>query len=276
MMKLMYITNEPEIARAIQNAGVDRIFIDLEINGKYKRQGHRDTVISHHELSDVSNIRSAINTAEILVRINPLFEGTKNEIDEAIVRGADILMLPMFKEAWEVAAFIDLVDKRVKVSLLLETYEALLNLDEILEIQGIDEIHIGLNDLHLSMERTFMFELLSDGTVEYACKKIKAKDIRVGFGGIAKIGQGILPAEMILAEHFRLGSEMAILSRTFHERSTDLNDLNKKMIIEDEIKRIRDMEKQLGFWVEEQILQNQKDVQLLVNIITTKILQEMK
>lgn len=274
MMKLMYITNEPEIAEVIQKAGVDRIFIDLEINGKYERQGHKDTVISHHELSDISKIRNVLDVAELLVRVNPLYEGSKEEINEAISRGADVLMLPMFKEAWEVAAFITLVNKRVKVSLLLETYEALLNLDEILEVDGIDEIHIGLNDLHLSMERTFMFELLSDGTVEYACKKIKAKNITVGFGGIAKIGQGILPAEMILAEHFRLGSEMAILSRTFHGRSTNLDDLNQKMIVEDEIKRIREMESQLKIWSKEQLLQNQKDVQLLVKIITSKILQE--
>ena len=273
-MKLMYITNDTEVAKAVQNAGVDRIFIDLEIMGKYERQGHLDTVISHHEMKDVSKIRDVIDAAKLLVRLNPLHSETKKEVNQAILNGADILMLPMFKKATEVADFINFVDKRVEVSLLLETYEALLNIDDILKVEGIDEIHIGLNDLHLNMERTFMFELLSDGTVENVSKKIKEKNIRFGFGGIAKIGQGMLSAEKILAEHYRLGSEMVILSRAFHAKSKDVSDLNRNMVIKDEIEKIRAMEAQLKFWSEEQLVQNQKDVRLLVNRITTKILKE--
>jgi hypothetical protein len=270
----MYITNNVDVAIAVQNAGVDRIFVDLEIRGKILRQGHLDTVISHHQMSDVSRLREVVNNAELLVRLNPLYEGTKEEVDEAIENGADVLMLPMFKEAWEIAAFVTLVNKRAKVSLLLETYEALLNLDDILEVEGIDEIHVGLNDLHLSMKKTFMFELLGDGTVEYASKKIKKRGIRFGFGGIAKIGHGVLPAEMILAEHHRIGSEMAILSRAFHSKSNSVSDLNQNLIVKDEIQKIREMENQLKFWHYDQFLQNQKDVQLLVKIITSKILQE--
>lgn len=269
-MKLMYITNDTNVAKAVQNAGVDRIFIDLEIMGKDERQGHLDTVISRHQMSDVSTIREVIDTADLLVRLNPLYDGTEQEVEEAIGSGADILMLPMFKDSKEVATFVGLVSRRATVSLLLETSEALQNLDEILEIEGIDEIHIGLNDLHLSMERTFMFELLSDGTVEYASRKIKEKKIRFGFGGIARIGQGILPAEKILAEHCRLGSEMAILSRAFHAKSKDINDLKVNMVIKDEIEKIRTMEDQLKLWTEEQLKQNREDVQLLVKKIIRK------
>ena len=61
----------------------------------------------------------------------------------------------------------------------------------------------------------FMFELLVDGTIEMLCKKIKAKGIPYGFGGIAQLRQGTLPAENIIAGHYRLGSSMAILSRSF-------------------------------------------------------------
>lgn len=60
-----------------------------------------------------------------------------------------------------------------------------------------------------------MFELLADGTVEMLCNKFKAKGIPYGFGGIAQLGQGDLPAEYVIAEHYRLGSSMAILSRSF-------------------------------------------------------------
>ena len=99
--------------------------------------------------------------------------------------------------------------------MLLETKEAEQCLDDVLKVDGIDEIHIGLNDLHLSYGLTFMFELLSNGTVERICNKVRAKGIPYGFGGLSTIGDGILPAEKIMVEHYRLGSSRAILSRGF-------------------------------------------------------------
>ena len=113
-----------------------------------------------------------------------------------------------------------------KVCLLLETPEAVDNLDEILAIKGIDYIHIGLNDLHLGYKKKFMFELLSDGTVENIINKIKQTDIKYGFGGIARLGHGDLPAEMIITEHYRLKSTMAIVSRKFYD-SKKITDADK-------------------------------------------------
>lgn len=37
-LKLMYITNNPEVAEIAQNYGVDRIWIDMEYKGKDERQ----------------------------------------------------------------------------------------------------------------------------------------------------------------------------------------------------------------------------------------------
>lgn len=56
-LKLMYITNRPEIAQIAESAGVDRIFVDMEYIGKSDRQGGMDTVQSHHTLEDVNIIR---------------------------------------------------------------------------------------------------------------------------------------------------------------------------------------------------------------------------
>ena len=67
-----------------------------------------------------------------------------------------------------------------------------------------------------------MFECLSGGLVEYLTEKISKKGIKYGFGGIARIGEGELPAEKILKEHVRLGSQMVILSRTFKRTDKDL------------------------------------------------------
>ena len=47
-----------------------------------------------------------------------------------------------------------------------------------------------------------MFELLTDGTIEHLCMKFKYAGIPYGFGGMASIGAGKLPAEFILKEHY--------------------------------------------------------------------------
>lgn len=96
MLKLMYITNDPAIARIAADAGVDRIFIDMEVLGKAERQGGMDTVQSHHVPEDIAKIREAIGThAEIMARVNPLNPNSQAEIDASIANGADVIMLPM-------------------------------------------------------------------------------------------------------------------------------------------------------------------------------------
>ena len=219
-LNLMYITNRPEIAQIAEAAGVNRIFVDMEYIGKMERQGGMDTVQSRHTLEDVKSISEAINMAELLVRINPIHEAaadymsSKEEIDGAIANGAQILMLPYFKTVDEVKTFIELVDGRAKTMPLVETPEAVECIDEILQLD-IDEIFIGLNDLSLGYGMKFMFELLVDGTVEDLCHKFRRKGIPYGFGGIASLGKGKLPAEEVIIEHYRLGSTYAILSRSF-------------------------------------------------------------
>lgn len=217
-LQMMYITNNPQIARIAEKYSVDRIWVDLEQIGKKERQGGMNTVQSTHTIEDVQVIRNRIEgKAKLQVRVNPIYDDSKAEIDKVLEYGADIIMLPFFSTTEEVEKFIDMVDGRARTCLLLETVGAEKNLDEILEIPGIDEIHIGLNDLHLQYHMDFMFELLSNGKVEEICSKIKGKGIPYGFGGIAKLDEGMLPARHIIAEHYRLGSTMAILSRSFYD-----------------------------------------------------------
>jgi len=244
-LKLMYITNNENIACIAESSGVDWIFIDLEVNGKYKRQGHLDTVISKHSIKDIRKIKNVLSKSELLVRINPIFQGTKYEIDDVINNGADIIMLPFFKSYREVEFFINYVNGRAKTCLLCETPEAVNNIDEILAVDGIDYIHIGLNDLHIGYGMKFMFEPLANGTVHELCSKIAFKNISYGFGGIAQLGLGVLPAEHILAEHYRLGSDMVILSRSFCNESR-INDFNEiKNIFKSGVEKIRMYENKL-------------------------------
>ena len=255
-LKFMYITNNPIIAQIAESAGVDRIFVDMEYIGKSDRQGGMDTVQSHHTLEDVKNIASSINKAELLVRVNPIhnsskdYISSKDEINQAIINGADILMLPYFKTLEEVKEFIKLVNGRVKTSLLIETPEAVNIIDDILNTRGIDEIHIGLNDLSLGYKKKFMFELLADGTVAELCEKIRKKNIPDGFGGIAAIGKGTLPSERIIIEHYRLGSSRVILSRSFcnADKINHVGEISNIFI--NGIKEIRDFEKEVNMHYE--------------------------
>ena len=250
MLKLMYITNRPDIAQIAETAGVDRIFVDMEFIGKDERQKGLDTVKSRHTFLDIANIKQAVEMAEVLARINPIhdplpdYPGSAVEIDRTIAAGADIIMLPYFKTPEEVRTFLKLVNGRVRTMLLLETREAVEHVDEILSIPGIDEIHIGINDLSISYGKRFMFELLANGTVEQLCFKFRKKGIPFGFGGIASLGNGLLPSEYVIKEHYRLGSTCVILSRSF----CDVMKIHHIGIINDTflkgVRKIRELEQE--------------------------------
>ena len=273
MMKLMYITNKPAVARIAENAGVDWIFLDMEVIGKAFRQSGLNTVQNNHTVDDIKRIRKAIKKSKLLVRVNPIhdavdnYPSSKDEIDASIEAGADILMLPYFKTVEEVKTFIHLVNGRAKTLLLLETVEAANLIDKILEVPGIDMIHLGLNDMHLELGMKFMFELLADGTVERLGDKIKAKGIPFGFGGIATLDGGALQGSMVLKEHVRLGSSMVIVSRSFcnTEIITDLNEV--KRIFDTGISDLRALEKETSQADAAYLEENRKAVVAAVNKI---------
>lgn len=271
-LKLMYITNRPEIAQIAETAGVDRIFVDLEYIGKLDRQGGMDTVQSHHTLDDVKRVSGAITTAELLVRVNPIHDATdeyvssEEEISAVIENGADIIMLPFFKTVDEVKRFLTAVNGRAKTMLLFETPEAVEIVDDLVRIEGIDFVHIGLNDLSLGYGMKFMFELLTDGTVERLCTKFRENNIPYGFGGIAALGKGMVPAEMIIKEHYRLGSTCAILSRSFCnvDKINDMDVIVSTFV--NGVREIRELEaeceKHIGYFID-----NKKKLDNAVNNI---------
>lgn len=274
---LMYITNNPKIAAIAQKAGVDRVWVDMEYIGKEVRQAGMNTVKSFHTVDDIKALRPIITSSELLVRVNPIHDATneycssEQEIEDTLAAGADVIMLPMFKTANEVSRFIRTVDGRAKTVILFETAEAVENIDDILSVEGIDEVHIGLNDLHLAYGQKFMFQLLCDGTVEKLCQKFKEKGVKYGFGGIARVGFGTLPAEHIIAEHYHLGSTAAILSRGFCDANI-VNDPNEvKDIFIEGVKNIRLKEKEVSaysnFEYEENLEIIKSKVKEIVNAI---------
>ena len=281
MLNLMYITNDPAVARIAEANGVDRIWVDMEFIGKTARQGGMDTVQLHHTIDDIHTIRAVVSKSEVLVRVNPIHEATADygdsawEIPAAIDAGADVVMLPFFKTVDEVKTFLRLVNGRAKTMLLVETPEAVACIDDILALDGIDEVHIGLNDLSLGYGLKFMFELLTNGTVERLCRKLHEKGIPYGFGGIAALGKGMLPAERVIREHYRLGSTRAILSRSFCNTSivTDLDQIDQ--IFRTGMAEIRALETECAAHEpgDEYYTENRRQVELAVKVIHAGIVE---
>lgn len=237
-MNFMLITNKVDIARHAVDCGVKRIFLDLEVLGKYERQGHLDTVISDHSLEDIRYMRDALKEAELLVRINPLNSSSRTEINKAIEYGADIIMLPMFTSESDINQIGEMINGRARFIPLIETKLAAENIEYYVNSPYVSEFYIGLNDLHRDIGLKFMFELLCNSYVESLVEIIKRANKPFGFGGISRIGHGDLPAELILSEHVRLGSSSVILSREFHQRAESLSELSSKIDLGFEVNRL--------------------------------------
>lgn len=251
-MNLYLITPDPALAQMAVKAGADRIFVDLELDGKVARQGHRDTVISRHTLDDVRAVRNVVPAGGLLVRVNPWGANSELEIEQVIAAGADLIMLPMFTTVGEVQAFTKCVDGRAITIGLVETPQALARMSSILENGGLDEIYFGLNDLHLAMELDFLFEVLAGGFLDQAARLCREAHVSFGIGGVARIGEGDLPAELILGEHERLGSQGVILSRAFTGRAQRASELPDDFDLRGEVMKVRECVSRLATRTEDQ------------------------
>jgi HpcH/HpaI aldolase/citrate lyase family len=272
-LNLMILCNDSASAIAAQDAGIDRIFFDLEYIGKAERQHGRNTVKSDNNIDDIPSLRKVISSSKLLVRTNPIHAYSQEEVNKAVGYGADILMLPMVIDQHDVEQYVKMVDGRAKVCIMVETAAALTRLDKILSVPGVDEIFVGLNDLHISMGLTFMFELLSGGIVEYVAKKCNKVGMPFGFGGIARIGEGDLPSDYILGEHVRLGSSSVILSRTF--KGVVGVDKNARQInLTEEVEKVRNRITEIESWNELQHKDNITKIANAVDTVVSKILNK--
>ncbi|MBO5848533.1 MAG: aldolase [Bacteroidales bacterium] len=268
--ELMILADTPETVEIAQEAGVDRIFYDLEYVGKAERQHGRNTVLSYNDIEKIPEIRKIVTTSKLLVRTNPIHAYTAMEVEKAIQYGADILMLPMVMDHHDVEKYVQLVHGRAKVCIMIETAAAMARIDKILAVPGVDELFIGLNDLHISMGLTFMFELLSDGLVEYIADKCNNAGIPFGFGGIARIGEGMLPSDYILGEHVRLGSSSVILSRTF--KGVVGVDTNARPVnLKEEVDKVRKKIVDIKTWDKEAYTNNRKKIEEAVDAVIVKM-----
>lgn len=240
---LTVITRDAELARRADAAGVDRIGVDVERLAKHERQGHiPDARISDHELSDLAALGGVVRRAELFARLNSIHARSGDEVDAALGAGASVLMLPFFVAAADVDRFVRLVDGRARIVLLLETMAALVRLHEILEVEGVSEVMVGLNDLRLSANVHSPFEIVASDLMAAVADRVRERGCAFGFGGLARVGDETLPVppDLVIAQHARLGSTSAWLARSFFGPEPQRLDLGQEVI------RLRD---RLSFWM---------------------------
>ncbi len=214
---LTFWTCDPKIARYADLAGVDRVGVDLEVLGKAERQKGLNTWIARHREEHISVLREVVSQAKLFARTNPLNPNSAAEVNRLLNMGVEVLMLPMFTTADEVAEFVNLVGGRAKVVPLLETLSAAKRIEQIVSVEGIDEIHVGINDLGLSMGFRNRFVTLTTDLMERVATCIREAGMRLGFGGIGQAQDTSLPipSDLIYAQYPRLGGTAAIISQKF-------------------------------------------------------------
>lgn len=215
---LTLMTSDIPLAIAADKAGIDRIGIDIERLGKSERQGHLNTWISHHKEGDLIELKDQLRSASLFARCNPIHAESCAEIDRLLNLGVTTLMLPYFKSTKEAETFIRLVDGRAHPVLLLETKEAATQVKEICSIPGVLEIHIGLNDMRLSLGWPGHFHVLASTWIEPLCAHILQAGHRLGIGGLARVGDLTLPVptDLVAARIVGLGAQASLISRAFY------------------------------------------------------------
>jgi hypothetical protein len=212
-MEFLVVENNPSRAKIFENLGIDYIFVDLEKLGKQDRQSHIDSVKSNHSIHDILKVKKNLTRAKVLVRIDPINNNSKNQIDQVIDSGADIIMLPYFTKFTEVEYFYNCINGRVKTMLLFEHIKALEFIDLAHKKFNFKEVYFGLNDLSLSLGYDFMFEVLANKILDKSIKYCNENGIKFGIGGVGIFDSGKIPGQIVMREYKRLGASFTIVSR---------------------------------------------------------------
>jgi hypothetical protein len=114
----------------------------------------------------------------------------------------------------------------VRLVPLVETVEAVEAVEAVLALDGVDEVHVGLNDLSLALDLPNRFLALVHPAVEHVAAAAHAAGARLGLGGLGRADQDDLPvpAPLVHAQHARMRAGGALLSRSFLAGGRDLAD----------------------------------------------------
>ena len=210
-MDLFVFTVDPLRAHDVVAAGARGVIVDWERRGKARRQEGQDTQINEDTPDDLSRMRAATD-GRLLCRINGFGPWTPWEVDEAIARGADEVLLPMVRTPEEIDRTLDAVGGRCGLGILVETQDAVAQVRELAR-RPLSRLYLGLNDLRIDRRSDNLFAPLVDGTVDAVRSKVPG---RFGVGGLTLPGGGVpVPSALLGAELVRLGADFTFLRRAF-------------------------------------------------------------
>src|SRR5829696_9481748 len=109
---LLLFTVDPAWGRDVVAAGAAGIIVDWERRGKERRQAGEGTQISTDTPADLTRMRAATD-GRLICRVNGFGPWTAAEVDDAIGRGADEVLLPMVRTAESVDRTLEFVAGRV-------------------------------------------------------------------------------------------------------------------------------------------------------------------
>ena len=151
-------------------------------------------------------------------------------------------MLPMFRTTEEVQTFVELIDGRAKPVILVETVAATIRLPDILRVDGVSGVHIGLNDLRLDSRLGSRVELLLSPWLKTVCDVIRRSGLPLHIGGVASIHDEDLPipAEPVVARIVELGAQGSLVTRVFANRCRNLEDWERELaVLRTAVERLR-------------------------------------
>jgi hypothetical protein len=211
-LDLFVFTVDPCFASDVVAAGAAGLVVDWERRGKHRRQAGEGTEINDHTVEDLSRVRAA-TSGRVLCRLNGVGPWTRQEVEQAVARGADEVLVPMVRTPDEVDLVLDLVAGRAGVGILVETVDAVRRVDE-LAARPLSRLYVGLNDLRIDRGSTVLFAPLVDGTVD----EVRAAcAMPFGVAGLTVPGGGHpVPTRLLAGELARLDASFTFLRRSFH------------------------------------------------------------
>lgn len=231
------ITNDVHEASIMDVAGVQQIMVDTETLGKTERQYGKNAVLNRHAISDVVKLKNISLKSEIICRINSYNPKTFLEIEEVINSGADSIMIPMINSISDFTKIVDLINGRIKIIPLVETGYSLFKLEEIVDVSRPCQIHFGLNDLHISLGLSNLFEILLSPVFSSTVRFMDKTNVKLlGIGGIGDplLNHRISPL-LLLKKYKSIGGNSTILSRSFFNGKYNAHDIQRKLKMFDDV-----------------------------------------
>ena len=194
--------------------------VDWERRGKRRRQAGADTQINADTPADLAAVRDAVaDRGRVLCRVNGWGPWTAGEIDLAVALGADEILLPMVRGEADVDAALAVVQgcrRPAGLGILVETVDALRQVESLVTGRPLSRVYLGLNDLRIDRRARCLFTPLVDGTVDRVAGVAAAAAVPFGAAGLTvPEGGSPVPCRLLNGALAKVGASFTFLRRSF-------------------------------------------------------------